>query len=327
MPSLKNSSLEIDFDVTNGIAITRIFEAVGGRECLPGPSPFFKFAVNNEEAFTSDTGVKVDSVTAGFSMFTVLARSNDGQVDFGLTASLMPDSAAAIFELAATNLTATNMFLRVVMPCVQGVRTPGDPVNMMGMISKEAGSVVPLSGANVWGTPGTPLGMPFIVDIGLPNGHNNMELASIFDSSTGGGVFFCDRDGELDNGTAPLQFTLDSKAVLGFWIADIPANSSITLPRLAIGVHSDGDWHKAVDFYSSIHRPNWTFPDTPAWLRDAGAIYTPTGGGAGGIYLSLPPAFLSQKEAASHGASGRIASFCDLPTLLDEAKALGTNIL
>ena len=319
--------MHIDFDVANGIAITRIFEPTSGRDYLFGPSPFFKFAVNNGEAFTSDTGVSVYSVTPGFSAFTVGARSNDGQVDFSLAASLEADSAAAIFELTATNLTAANMFLRVVLPCVLGVRTPGDPANMMGMISKEAGSVVPLSETSVFGVPETPLGMRFIVDIGLPNSRNNMELASIFDSLTGGGVFFCDMDGELDNGIAPLQFTLDSTAVLGFCIADIPAHSSITLSRLAIGVHSDGDWHKAVDFYTSVHRPRWAFPATPAWLSDAGAVYTAAGGGAGGIYLSLPPAYLSKPEGENRGSSGRISSFCELPVLLDEANGLGTNIL
>jgi hypothetical protein len=154
-----------------------------------------------------------------------------------------------------------------------------------------------------------------------------MELASIFDASAGGGVFCCDMDGELDNGTAPLQFTLDSTAMLAFWIADIPPNSSqnshMKLPRMALGVHPDGDWHKAVDFYTLVHRPRWTFPVTPEWFRDASAIYAPTGGGYGGIYLSLPSVPLSKEESVN----GRIESFCELPKLLDEAKALGTNIL
>jgi hypothetical protein len=327
MPTLQNTSLRLDFDVSNGIAITRIFDVIGGRDYLLTPSPLFKFAANNGEAFTSDTGLNVYSVTPGFGSFTVFAHSKDNQLDFVLTASLEPDSPAATIQLMATNLTGSNMFLRMVLPCIQGVRTPGDPANWMGMVSKEAGSVVPLSSTNMWGVPGNALGMSFILDVGLPNSHNNMELASIFDSSAGGGVFFCDMDGELDNGIAPLQFTLDPTAVLGFWIATLPANSQqnpVKLPRLAIGVHSDGDWHRAVDFYTSVHRPHWAFPSTPAWLQDAGAIYTPNGGGAGGIYLSLPPAPLSYIEDLQHG---RIQSFAELPALLEEAKALGTNIL
>ncbi|HEY6341782.1 MAG TPA: DUF6259 domain-containing protein [Bryobacteraceae bacterium] len=263
---------------------------------------------------------------------------------FSLTANLL-EGAAVSLGLTVANLTDAEMFLPIVMPCLLGVRTPGDPANMIGMLSKEAGSVVPLSGANMWGRPESPLGMPFIIDVGLPNGHNNMELASIFDSLTGGGVFFCDIEGDLDNGIAPLQFTLQSEveadldneisslnspSVTGFWIGNIPPTTvveSVALPWMAIGVHSDGDWHKAVDFYTFIHRPNWTFPDTPAWLREAGAIYAPAGGGAGGIYLSLPPAYLSQKEAAARGGLGRIASFSELPKLFQEGQALGTNIL
>ena len=156
----------------------------------------------------------------------MLARSTDDQLGFQLNATLAPDSNVAVFELTAVNLTANSIFLRVVFPKIRGIKTPGDPVNMMGAIPKEGGSVVPLSDENPWGLPPYPLGMDFIIDVGLLNARNNMEMACIFDQKRGGGVFFCDLDGDLDNGIAPLQFNLSAIEVVGFWIGDIPANSS-----------------------------------------------------------------------------------------------------
>jgi hypothetical protein len=174
----------------------------------------------------------------------------------------------------------------VVLPKIHGLSTPGGKERMMGAIPLEAGSVAPLSG-------GSTLGMGFNIDIGLPEARNNMEVASLYDREGGGGVFFADVDGDLDNGTAPLQFVLTADDMVGFWIGDIAAHSQVSLSGLAIGIHHSGDWHEAVDYYVSVHRPRWHFPDTPPWFRDAGAIYSFTGGGAGGIYLSFPSVSLA----------------------------------
>jgi hypothetical protein len=296
MPGVNSANLLIDFDLTSGIRLGRIFDVVAQRDYLPAPSMLFEFAANNGPAFQSDTGlsaVRYSQAVDG-SALSVSARSNDQQIEFGLSAAFASDSAVALFQLTAKNLTPSPIFLRVVMPKIFGVNTPGDPVNMMGAIPQEGGSVVPLSPAHRWGAPTISLGMPFILDVGLPNARNHMEVVSIFDCSMGGGVFFCDMDGDLDNGVAPLQFNLSPTtvggiwSVDGFWIGNLQANAQVKLPRLAIGVHSDGDWHKAVDYYTLVHRPRWNFPSTPAWFREACAIYCPTGGGAGGIYLSLP---------------------------------------
>jgi hypothetical protein len=330
MPRLENSNLLIEVNATRrGISILRIHDVVTGREYLRGPSPLFKFAANNGTAYQSDQGVSasVQSDAGDGSGFSILAHSLDGQVGFKLHASFALDPAVALFELTAVNLTATEMFLRVVMPCIDSLQPPLHSADMMGAVPQEAGSVAPMSVEHEWGAPYQPLGKKFILDVGLPNSRNSMEVASVFDRATGGGVFFCDMDGDL-NGVAPLQFTLDRSSVLGFWIGNIPAkpshNSSMKLPRLAIGVHTDGDWHKAVDYYTLVHRPRWTFPNTPEWFREVGAIYSPMAGGAGGIYLSILP-FANLAPWGAEG--GRITSFDDLPLLLHEARKVGTNVL
>jgi hypothetical protein len=284
MPGVSNSSLLVDFDLTRGIGLRRILDVVSGRNYLSADSPFFEFAVDNGTPYESNTGL-ITTMVSEFpdgSAMSMEARSTDGKIGFRFGATLAWDLAVALFELTAFNLTPSQIFLRVVLPKILGVTT-GDPANMMGAIPKEAGSVAPLSPANpYWGAPERPLGMLFLRDVGLPNSRNNMELASLYDGSSGGGIFFCDVDGDLDNGVVPLQFNLWPEkvdglptTVAGFWIGEIPANASITLSRLAIGVHTDGDWHKAVDYYTSVHRPRWRFPAAPSWFREAGAIYTP----------------------------------------------------
>ena len=77
-----------------------------------------------------------------------------------------------------------------------------------------------------------------------------------------------------------IQLTLSDIEVKGFWIANLTPGASVLTPRLAIGVHSDGDWHGAVDYYLSEHRPRWRFPNVPSWFRDQGAIYAVPGFGA-----------------------------------------------
>ncbi|SRR5579871_2960249 len=335
MPRLENSKLLILVDATqDGIALRSIHDVIAKRDYLQHPSPLFKFAANNDEAFFSNQGVSslVEYDPEDGSQFQIRARSPHGDVEFVLHARLRSDSTVAAFDLTAINLTAANMFLRVVMPCITSVATPGNPADMMGMVPQEGGWVAPLSRANPWGAPCQQLGMKFFIDVGLPNSRNNMELASIYDRVLGGGIFFCDVDGDLEKGTPPLQLTLDPSSVLGFWIGNIPPNqspkNSVRLSRLAIGVHPDGDWHEAVDYYTSIHRPHWRFPSTPAWLASAGAIYSPTAGGSGGIYLSLPSRALgpwSSPDGVVH--NGVISSFLELPNLFAEATALGTNVL
>jgi hypothetical protein len=308
MTGVRNSKLSIDFDLTSGITLRSISDVATGREYLRTPSMLFEFAVDNGNPGNS-TSLSVSSFAASpdGSSLHVSAISTRNQISFDLLVTLASDSAVAILQLTANNLSGSTIFLRVVLPKIRGVSTPKQ---LMGVIPKEAGDVILLS--KMLESDGSPrcqpdgsscdlppanrrpitLGMDFDIDIGLPRARNNMEVASVFDGSEGGGVFFCDVDGDLDNGIRPLQFNLSATEVDGFWIDNIPSNTSTTLPRLAIGVHTTGNWHQAVDYYTSIHRPRWTFQNTPSWFRDAGAIYCPTAVTAGGIYLSLPQANL-----------------------------------
>jgi hypothetical protein len=283
VPIISNSKILLDFDFSRGISLLNISDPVAHRDYLRSPSMLFEFAANNGPPQESDTGLRVLTVEAADSASLTVAAVSvaDPPLSFELQVTLAPDSAAATLQLTVFTSSEDPIFLRVVFPKIRGIVVPGGASALIGAIPQEAGWVAPLSS-------GVTLGMPFTnlaPRVGLPISFNNMEVASIFDGSQGGGVFFCDLDGELDNGVPPLEFNLSAAEVVAFWIGDISQSSPGHLSRLAIGVHPEGDWHAAVDFYNSVHRPSWSFPSTPEWFRDAAAIYSPTGLTAGGIYL------------------------------------------
>src|SRR5271170_943989 len=219
MAGVRNSHILIEFDLTQGIAITRIFDPVLGLDYLPTPAlprEFFEFSANNGPVMQSESGIFVTTVTESLdgSSLQVVAESSDRKLGLEMLATLAADSAVVFFQLTFINLTSNEIFLRVVLPKIQGLTLNGNSDNMMGAVPKEAGSVVSLSSDSI----SVPLGMPFDITNGLPKAFNNMELASVYDGVNGGGLFFCDVDGELDNGISPLQFNLSAKEVVGFWI-------------------------------------------------------------------------------------------------------------
>jgi hypothetical protein len=233
-------------------------------------------------------------------------------------------------------------FLRLVFPKLLGLRT-GDPANAVGMIPMEIGSIVhllpmllhhhPIDSPDYEGT----MGMPYLREakrIGLPTSMNTMELAAIWDAvrvesriESRGGIFFADLDHHVNGGggSAPIQFTLSARAVAGFNVAFLQSGVFTKFSDLAIGVTHEGDWHDAVDFYVQHHRSRsrWQPPLPPTWFRDTAAIYTFTGGGAGGIYLGLP-----YPPAGKEPLPSRISHYREIATKLwNEAQELGTDVI
>src|SRR5262245_25129026 len=311
--TVQNEHLALGFDLSDGVTVTRIYDRVNNIDYLMGPSSLFEYAVNNGTPYQSNSGTVVEA--ASFSPdgtgLTINARAVDEPLKFTLYLSAAPGDAAVVLQLSIRNLSNNRIFLRTVLPKMFGVRT-ANPSRMMGAIPQEIGSVGPLR-------EGVTLGMPFNIGVGLPTetGSNTMEVASIYDQDGRGGVFFADIEGNPDQGVAPIQFTLSSTEVDGFWISYLKPGQEVAAPKLAIGVHHSGDWHAAVDYYVAKHQAAWTFPDTPAWLKEEGAIFSFGGGGAGGIYLGYHPVALKD----------RISHFSQLPSLLREARTFGTNIV
>jgi hypothetical protein len=154
-----------------------------------------------------------------------------------------------------------------------------------GMIPQEVGSLIQLGlGKDRFNTVGMPYSNDSIAgDIGLPEAMNSLEVANI--ARNGRSLFFADLNGSVEAGRASIQFTLGPNELDGFWVTQIKGQQQVSLPAFAIGV-ADGDFRRSIDFYLAHHSSDLRTPDTPAWLREAGAIYAPTGGGYGGIFLN-----------------------------------------
>lgn len=66
--------------------------------------------------------------------------------------------------------------------------------------------------------------------------------------------------------------------------------------------------------------PDIAFTDTPRWFEDAPALFCPSPRSAGCVLLSY-------EDAAKFALSRQITSFDQLPTLLQQARSLGTDLL
>jgi hypothetical protein len=329
-------TFEVGGERFRGILIKSIFNKVMRREHLSAPTFLFEFAVDN--------GLPQYSHTQLISQFSDPTPTS---VMIGGVAVEYPHIA---FELEvkadeiAPNIVTLGLkvrsrldkptFLRLVFPKLLGLTT-GDPAEAVGMIPMEIGSVVhllpmllehhPIESPDYEGT----MGMPYLREakrIGLPTSMNTMELAAICDGSRGG-IFFADLDNHVDadGGAPPIQFTLSARELAGFNVAFLQKDVFTKFSDLAIGVTHEGDWHDAVDFYVRQHRRrnSWQPPLPPAWFRDTAAIYTFTGGGAGGIYLGLP-----HPPAGKEPLASRISHYKEIATTLwNEAQELGTNVI
>jgi hypothetical protein len=319
---VENQKLAVKWDLSErGIALTSILNKSNGVEHLARPSSVFEVSAEGI-VLQSNAGVVVDDVSRSpLGELNIRAHAKDLPLRFAVDTSLASGESAALVRVSISNTSTRRISLHTVMPSIRGILTAGAASQRMGMVPTELGTVAPLEST---GQPSTldssrkpPIGMRFSARLNTLDAMNSMEVASIYDLGGSGGVFFADVDGDLDNGIAPIQFNLSAAGVSGYWLADLEPEQTISAPRFAIGVHSAGDWHTAVDYYVAQHRPRWKFPTVPAWFRDQGAIYGFSGGGAGGIYLMYPGEDLRQ----------HIDSFRQLPKLLDQAQRLGTNVV
>jgi len=91
----------------------------------------------------------------------------------------------------------------------------------------------------------------------------------------------------------------------------------VALSRLVIGLHSNGDYHAAIDFYTKAHAKDWRFPSTPPWFKEAGGYWSTNEEGSGGAFELWP----KRKDLNT-----QIRSFRELPQLYNNAVAMGTNL-
>ena len=312
---VKNDPLLLTFLAdSSGIALSQIENTANGLKHLSGPSPLFKLAVEPAlEGCSSNQNVLIEHIESspnGASL-SISGKTTNMPLQFSMHIESAPDAGVALVRLRVKNTGNAVLTIRVTAPSIQHLVTQGPEGSFMGVVPQEACGVASYS----LGSPD--LGMQPNPKIGLPTAMNFMELASLHDPQTGAVLFFADTEGRAETDLPPLQFHLQSDTVSGHWRTTLDPQQETSLPTFAIGVHADGGWRHAVDYYVEQHRPHWRFPGIPAWFRDQGAIYSFSGAGAGSIYMEYP-----QQDLKT-----RIASFREIPKLLQEAQSLGTNIV
>jgi Domain of unknown function (DUF6259) len=282
MPTIQSGDLSFSFEasVRGPLKLTGILDTKNKHQWLTGQKTLFGAATNSGNFIKSNQSPMVDVLLQHSPRsFTVWCHlDNLIQIQLNIQGD-GAKSAVRIYTRISNNGTKT-VFLRLFLPLILicDLKAPSPNDALMACVPRELGSVRSLAEA-------PPIGMRFNRKVGLPTSMNMMEVASVYDASGGGGVFFADTSGNRRFQRAPLQFTLSGKEVVGFWICDIQPGTSIEGPSLGIGVHSTGDWHNAIDYYLAAHQWHTHFADTPPWLREAGGIYSFGGGGAGSIYL------------------------------------------
>lgn len=282
MPTVQSDHIAVTLDTPNGIDVIQIVERVSGHAFLTVPLSLFAFAVDNRLLRFAGPAVEVTRANLiSAAELQLEGRARDEPVSFVAHLHCTLDSPAVLVSLWFTNTSAAPIFLRLVMPVTRGLVVPGPREDHRLALGQEVGSVVPLDD-------GPPIGMPLNLDVGLPTAMNTLEVACLYETAGGTGIFFADVGGDLENGIPPVQYVASAREIAGYWIATIAPGQSVAVPTQAIGVTNDGDWHAAVNFYVAQHRPRWRSVEAPGWLRDTGALYTYAGGGAGGILMAQP---------------------------------------
>jgi len=216
-----------------------------------------------------------------------------------------------------------------------------------GMVPVEIAGSGAIPGESPWQGTQWELGMPYRRDgraqeFGLPQSMNMMQLAHI--TKHNASFFVMDASPPIAIGGSQAQLTISSsrgsdevwQEVTGFWTADLRQEQAIPLPTIVFGGYAGNDWHPSVDAYLARQPRAQPAVQTPSWLRQAGAIYTFGGGGAGGIYLDIDrypwPGDFDQgdlKNYATRGTGTSAEPFAIfLPRrLLREAQAAGTDVV
>jgi hypothetical protein len=308
--SVENGTIRLKFELssTAGLAISSICDKQKhidyvAKHCNEAsPKSLFEFAVNgigNDQTFQSNNGLLVTNSQANADgSLSIEARAKAAPLSLRIDVAAPAGESAAIIHITARNTGSKSYNLRLVLPKIDGLQEISGP-EMWGALPQEIGSVGPLNDRNSFAANGK-FGMTYKPNQGLPHAINSMELATVYNRTVGGGIFFASLDNPASGGVAPLQFNLDSSEIAGYWYAPIDPQQEVDLPGLAIGVYPHGDWHAAVDYYVAKNKLNGSFPQIPAWFRDEGALYAfPAAAPVASILTYLAPAVLASTSSLS----------------------------
>ncbi len=320
---LENDQMSMSLNVKDGLAVTSIYDKLNDNECLPKDHPLFKYNITtnleiggyeSKGTFDSQTDVYVNSATLSENGKTLTVETTPATHEGLVFVAVVDASTDEItVQLTVKNNSDAAIYARMNYPQYVSLNAPGSSADSMAMIPSEIGWVGPYGQGHSYGN-------GFNDQTGLPTGYNVMQVAAIYNSKGLGGIYFYDQTGDEMSGNPPVHMQIGNKQVTGHWGKQIEAKAEATSPIVAMGViPQDNDWHYAIDAYME-HQDDLLQNELgiPAWLSEAGAVYSARREGTGGTYQTMPE---------TGDLSTRIDSFYDMDQLLDEAEDFGTNVI
>jgi hypothetical protein len=323
----------------SSVTLTDIEGATNGGQWVHfvqnGSSPLLSYSVNAPGPPYYQSNLSNVTCSKSGETVTISANSPEGLLSFSITLSPDGRNPVVIVSTMVEFVGATPTgFFRIKLPDLQSFALPG--TIPMAMVPQMIGGVLPLAQVDTVGLGASVSPLLQRPTFGLPTTLNAMEIADVYDGGGSGGLFFTDLDGDYGLNIAPLQLNIANTGstvtpvyeIAGYWTAVLKPHQWVSLPRLAVGVHS-GDWHQAVDYHVKKRSTGWTFPDTPPWLREAGGIYMLGVAGGGSFFDTFPAtpindAYLGIENFACD--SGLPHRRC-LGDVLQDAQKLGSNVI
>lgn len=319
---IESNDFSVKIGVSNGIELLSIYDKEIDHEYILTPSRLFKFT-SDDTTYSSQNDLKVLGVKEVNDGFAIRAICEKLKTIFDVIVKPDPDAPAVQIEFYISNDSESAKYLSITYPEILPVQLPGDEADARVCIPQEGGWVSQYNEKSTLGFSPDVVSAPTKnaedASGGLPTCVNAMEVISAYNANGAGGIFIADTNGKHGADIEPVHMLVKYKMLQGYSVAQLKAGEYCQLATIAIGAIRNGDWHQAVDYYNEKRADITTYPETPAWLRDAGAIYSANNGGAGGNYLLLA------ETASIYHRLGQ--SFNNLPSLVTNAKKMGTNVI
>ena len=313
---LENDRILVEITLDGGARMTRLLDKALGHDWLVREEPLFSYSVTTDIAPRG-----FDLAENGDSRQMTLRKAeqnSDGLiitlyseiVEAEMSISISREYSNVFYvQLTMRNLLDKTVMYQVILPDISILSTIGNEADMRAMIPYELGGVgVYGKGSRYGAAPGIE---------GMPTAFNSLEVAAVFNASSGQGIFFADLNGVPGGDATPIQLYIDQYRMTGHWTDIAEASGSTRTPVLAVGLISSGGWQNAVDYYLNKHTPQINpSADIPLWLLESGAIYSTRREGTGGAYQCLP---------GTTDLNTQISDFRQMPVLLEKAQQYGTN--
>lgn len=320
--TLSSENLQWKISWKNGVKLLSIFDTALSHEYLPKSFSLFNYATRENltvGGYKSDGIQKAseDRVTKAYlnskgTKLTLEVTSKQIE-DLAFTVVLEAENGQVHMQITTHNLSVSERIVYLDYPTITQLEIPGEAGDARVMLPSEIGWVGPYDNQSSYGN-GFDLGYAV-----MPTGWNVMQVAALYNAKGEGGIYFFDRNGDVMSDIPALNLYVGGKTVTARWTKQLEGNTSAVSAVLTTGLIHDDDWHTAVDAYM-LHQSDSLTNDAgiPAWLLEAGAVYSARREGTGGTYQAFPE---------NGSMLTRISHYDEMDKLLEEANSFGTDVV